>query len=113
MPLHRHAAPIAAVLFLLPAPGARAAEHEAPARAAPAAQAAFPRRRRPADAELYFIAPAAGATVSSPVTVRCGLRGMGVAPAGVQAPNTGHDHLVVDAPTPPLDRPLPVDEHHI
>lgn len=111
MPLRRSAAPIAAALFLLAAPGARAAEHE-PA-AAPAAAEALARTSRPADAELYFITPADGATLTGPVTVRFGLRGMGVAPAGVQTPNTGHHHLVVDAPTPPLDRPLPADEHHV
>ena len=34
-------------------------------------------------AEAYIISPKDGATVSSPVTVRFGLKGMGVAPAGI------------------------------
>ena len=34
---------------------------------------------------------------------------MGVAPAGVIKENTGHHHLLVDAPTPPLDKPIPSD----
>jgi hypothetical protein len=38
---------------------------------------------------------------------------MGVAPAGVASPATGHHHLLVDAPLPPLDAPLPKDEHHV
>jgi hypothetical protein len=38
---------------------------------------------------------------------------MGVAPAGVSKPNTGHHHLVIDAPTPPLDQPLPNDPNHL
>ncbi len=42
-----------------------------------------------------------------------GLRGMGVAPAGVDRPNTGHHHLIVDAPTPPLGVPVPADQHNI
>jgi len=67
----------------------------------------------PADARLYFISPADGATVSSPVTVRFGLKGMGVAPAGVVKPMTGHHHLLVDVDKlPPLDQPIPSDAHH-
>ncbi len=62
----------------------------------------------PADAHAYFIAPMNGATVTSPVNVKFGLKGMGIAPAGVNAPNTGHHHLLVNAdPAPALDQPLP------
>lgn len=52
----------------------------------------------PETAELYFIDPEDGATVSSPVTVRFGLAGMGVAPAGTEKENTGHHHLLIDRP---------------
>jgi len=41
---------------------------------------------------VYFIEPADGATVKSPVTVKFGLKGIGVAPALVEWPNTGHHH---------------------
>ncbi len=64
-------------------------------------------------AELYFIAPVNGATVTGPVTVRFGLKGMGVAPAGIQLPDTGHHHLIVDAELPALDKPIPADAKHI
>jgi len=64
-------------------------------------------------AELYFIAPTEGATVTGPVTVRFGLKGMGVAPAGIQLADTGHHHLIVDAELPPLDKPIPADANHI
>ncbi|HRP96938.1 MAG TPA: DUF4399 domain-containing protein [Rhodocyclaceae bacterium] len=67
----------------------------------------------PEGVELYFITPTDGATVSSPVAVRFGLRGMGVAPAGVEAPRTGHHHLIVNAPLPPMDQPVPAGEQHI
>jgi hypothetical protein len=50
----------------------------------------------PEGASLYFIAPADGAVVSGPFTVKFGLKGMGVAPAGVDAPNTGHHHLLIN-----------------
>jgi len=63
-------------------------------------------------AELYFISPADGETVSNPVAVKFGLKNMGVAPAGVDAPNTGHHHLLIDTGLPPLNRPIPNDETH-
>lgn len=67
----------------------------------------------PDGAEVYIISPADGATVDSPVTVRFGLRGMGVAPAGVDRPATGHHHLLVDSGLPDLTQPIPSDEHHL
>jgi hypothetical protein len=64
-------------------------------------------------AEVYIISPEDGATVSNPVTVKFGLKGMGVAPAGIESPNTGHHHMLIDvADLPALDKPLPADEQH-
>jgi hypothetical protein len=71
-----------------------------------------PRAAPPEGARLYFITPVDGETATSPVTVRFGLAGMGVAPAGVATPKTGHHHLIIDAELPPLDQPIPSDEHH-
>ena len=70
------------------------------------------RNPAPAGADLYFISPKDGQTVSGPVTVRFGLKGMGVAPAGTQKDATGHHHLLIDADLPPLDQPVPTDDHH-
>jgi len=68
----------------------------------------LPRTAAPAGAMTYLLSPENGAQVSSPVTIRFGLRGMGVAPAGVMAPNTGHHHLLIDVETlPPDNLPLP------
>ena len=78
-----------------------------------ATAANLPRSAAPKDAELYFISPQDGATVKSPVTVRFGLRGMGVAPAGVAMENTGHHHLLIDAELPPQDLPVPADANHV
>jgi hypothetical protein len=65
-------------------------------------------------AEVYLIAPQDGATVGREVTVRFGLKGMGVAPAGVDKEHTGHHHLLVDATElPPAGQPIPKDEHHL
>ena len=75
----------------------------------------------PDAAAVYFIGLADGDTVSSPVTIRFGLAGMGVAPAGAEIDNTGHHHLLIDRP--PLGQgedgadefiySLPQDEHHL
>lgn len=62
----------------------------------------------PAAAQAYIISPDDGAMVSSPVQVRFGLRGMGIAPAGVDRPDTGHHHLLVDLQElPVLSEPMP------
>lgn len=74
--------------------------------------AGLPRSTAPADARVYFISPLDGDTVTSPVTIRFGLQGMGIAPAGVAMENTGHHHLLIDAGLPPFDQPIPADEHH-
>ena len=71
------------------------------------------RTAAPEGASAYIQSPAAGAQISSPVTVRFGLRGIGVAPAGVQLPNTGHHHLLIDvgaAEMPSFDLPLPATD---
>lgn len=81
--------------------------------AAPLLAGPLPRTPAPAGAKVYFISPAADAELSSPVTVRFGLSGMGVAPAGTIKENTGHHHLLVDVETlPAMDLPLPNDANH-
>ena len=64
--------------------------------------------------ELYFIEPKDGATVNGPVKIVFGLSGMGVAPAGIDFPNTGHHHLLVDIENlPDLTKPIPANKNHI
>ena len=75
--------------------------------------AAAQERTAPApNAEVYIIAPQNGATVHGPVTVRFGLKGMGVAPAGVKFDNTGHHHVIIDTAFSELklDAPLPMTD---
>ena len=67
----------------------------------------------PPGVELYFIAPNDGDTVTSPVTVKFGLKNMGIAPAGVNVENTGHHHLLVDTALPALNQPIPADDQHV
>lgn len=66
----------------------------------------------PEEAMAHIIAPADGSTVTNPVTVVFGLSGMGVAPAGVEADNTGHHHLLIntDVSTLDMDSGLPASD---
>ncbi len=69
---------------------------------------ALERTPAPAGAEAYIISPKDGAKVHGPVLVQFGLKGMGIAPAGVKMENTGHHHLLIDTEVPAdLSAPLP------
>src|ERR1041384_8086890 len=69
------------------------------------------REPSPAGAEVYIVSPKEGAKVKGPVTVVFGLKGMGIAPAGIKMENTGHHHLLVDSDAPAdLSQPLPATE---
>ena len=66
-------------------------------------------------AKVYFIGLEDGATLTNPVTLRFGLSGMGVAPAGIEKANTGHHHLIINADAPAgedLDYSIPADENY-
>ncbi len=69
----------------------------------------------PAGAKVYIINLKDGDTVTSPFKVQFGLTGMGVAPAGVEKPNTGHHHLIIDTTLTPeqLKAPIPSDAQHM
>lgn len=78
---------------------------------ATAAVYAQERTPSPAGAEVYIVSPKDGATVKSPVTVVFGLKGMGIAPAGVKFENSGHHHLLIDTAVPAdLSAPLPTTD---
>ena len=96
-------------------PAAPAAPAAAPAAtsAAPPAPATLTRKPAPPGAMAYIIEPADGASVTSPVRVVFGLKGFGVAPAGVDRADAGHHHLLVDTGMPAdLGLPIPNDEQH-
>lgn len=77
-----------------------------------AASADDHRTAAPDGAAVYFITPADGASVTSPVLVRFGLSGMGVAPAGTDKDKTGHHHLLIDRTLEEADDPIPADDNH-
>lgn len=74
----------------------------------------LPVTKSPAGAEVYIISPKDGATVGQEFTVEFGLKGMGVAPAGVKKDGTGHHHLLVDVKDlPAAGQVIPKDENHL
>lgn len=74
---------------------------------------AGPRQPAPAGAQVYFHYPLDGLRVPERFTVRIGLKEMGVAPAGIDKPLTGHHHLLIDTDTGPPDQPIPSDYNNI
>ena len=65
------------------------------------------------NAELYIITPNDGDTVATTFTVRFGLKGMGVAPAGTDKANTGHHHLLIDGKgLPEVGKPMGKNVKH-
>jgi Domain of unknown function (DUF4399) len=83
------------------------------ASAAPGAAGTKRRHPSPAGAKVYFENVSNGAVLSRTPTIRFGLLNMGVAPAGMEKANTGHHHLLIDAPLPPLDQQIPNDFNHL
>src|SRR5688572_21206451 len=96
-----------------PAASAPPAAPSAAAPAAPGAPPALTRKPAPAGAMAYIVEPADGARVTNPVRVVFGLKGFGVAPAGVDRNDAGHHHLLVDVGMPAnLALPIPNDDQH-
>ncbi len=98
------------------APTEATSEAAAPAAepvAAAAEETASDRTPSPPGAKVMILEPADGATVTSPVTVKFGVEGMEVAPAGTDTPNTGHHHLYIDTTYSDGTDPVPADGQHI
>jgi hypothetical protein len=70
--------------------------------------------KAPANAKVYIIWPSNGTVIhGGKLWLRMGARNIGVAPAGTEAENTGHHHVIIDAPLPPFDEPIPSDKNHL
>jgi hypothetical protein len=69
----------------------------------------------PPGAKVFFVDLKDGETVKSPFTVHFGVSGITLAPAGTEAPNSGHHHLLINAKLEgeALKQPIPVDDHHL
>ena len=62
---------------------------------------------------VAFLAPANGATVTSPFVVKFGVTGMQVQPAGTMVADTGHHHLLINSDDIPAMGGIPVDDQHL
>ncbi|RJG05553.1 DUF4399 domain-containing protein [Noviherbaspirillum cavernae] len=68
----------------------------------------------PKDALVYFIWPSDGTVITGgKFWVRMGLRNMGVCPKGVNLPNVGHHHLLINTALPAMDQQIPSDRNHL
>ncbi len=69
----------------------------------------------PEGAGVYFINIKDGDTLTNPVTIQFGLKGMGVAPAGTEKEHTGHHHLIINETLEgeELNEPIPADDQHV
>ena len=84
-----------------------------PAASPEASPPALQRTASNSDARVFFITPADGAKVTSPVVVKFGMDSMTVGPAGDATVNSGHHHVLVDTDLPDLSLPVPKDERHV
>jgi hypothetical protein len=86
-------------------PAAEPAAEEAPAAEEPKAEVNSPR--------VFFDSPADGATVTSPFTVKFGVDGMALDPAGEIKEGSGHHHLIINGSVIAQGTVVPADETHI
>lgn len=71
---------------------------------------AEPKMASPKGAKAYIIFPKNGKTVKTKFLVKFGLKKMGIAPAGIKFPNTGHHHLIIDGAKFDMNLPLSMSE---
>ena len=63
---------------------------------------------------VFFIAPLTGETVSNPIKITFGAKGVNIVPAGVDLPMSGHHHLLINVDKlPNLKLPIPADSNHL
>ena len=80
----------------------------------PLVAGAADREPAPPDARVRIIWPSDGQVIKGgKFWLRMGASNIGVAPAGVQKAKTGHFHVIIDADPPPLDEPIPNNEHYL
>lgn len=71
----------------------------------------------PPESRVYFINLTDGAVVTSPPTIKFGIKGFGITAAGTRGKirhTAGHHHLLLDLDKlPDMDEPIPGDANHI
>lgn len=93
-----------------PDPEPAAAATPAPSEAA---APALPRTPAPEGARTFIVSPADGATVTSPFMVEFGAENITVIAAGDNTPDSGHHHLLIDAPLPEFGLPVPKSDQYV
>ena len=88
-----------------PAGGGTAADSDS-------ASGAMSRTTSAPGAAVFIIEPVNGSTVSSPVTIKFGISGMDVIPAGQFTDNSGHHHLLIDTTFVNSAQPIASDDGH-
>jgi hypothetical protein len=79
-----------------------------------ASNVAAQQKPSPPGARVYILWPPDGQVIpGGKFWLRMGLVGAGVAPAGIDKPNTGHHHLLINTDPPPMDREIPNDRNHL
>ena len=64
--------------------------------------------------KVYFITPSDGITTTNPVKIKFGATGINIVPAGVDMPDSGHHHLLINVDKlPDLKLPIPADSNHL
>ncbi len=116
--MHTQATQVLFVTIFLVLSGCSEQQAEAPVSAiadqpATSAPVTLPRTASPEGASVFFITPADGDIVSSPVSIEFGIDGMKVVAAGTDQAHSGHHHLLVDTGLPDLGVPIPADAAHI
>ena len=63
--------------------------------------------------KVYFINIKDGDVLKSPFLIQFGLTGKGIAPAGIDVPNTGHHHLLINVNEIDYTLPIPASKQHL
>lgn len=64
-------------------------------------------------ANVSFVTPTNGASVTNPVKITFAVSGMSVQPAGTTTPKTGHHHLIIDGGAITKGQIIPSDAKHL
>ncbi len=67
----------------------------------------------PPNARVSFVGIEDGATIPARSIIRFAISGMELVPAGTVKPDSGHHHLIIDAPQPDLNREIPSDPNYV
>jgi hypothetical protein len=66
----------------------------------------------PVAAKIFFSSPKNGEKVTSPVTIKMGVEGMQVKPAGELEKDSGHHHIIIDADSVAKGTVVPADDNN-